>query len=144
MLDNGDKDCIKFIGCYYHTWTKLQNPSHDLQAPLDLTLLIFRARFFYYPHSPLFIRPFPSALVLCLLPFPAWNIPHVLPQVYSFWPCCMAWGIFVPRPGIKHMPPVAEAWSLKHWTTREVSPRFILISVHCCLIREYDSDQLLI
>ena len=28
-------------------------------------------------------------------------------------------GSLVPRPGIKPMPPVVEAWSLNHWTARE-------------------------
>ena len=28
--------------------------------------------------------------------------------------------ILVPQPGIKPMPPAVEAWSLNHWTTREV------------------------
>jgi len=32
----------------------------------------------------------------------------------------MACGILVPWPGIKFMPPVLKAWSLNHWTTREV------------------------
>ena len=40
--------------------------------------------------------------------------------------CCVffghtkACGILVLQPGIKPMPPVLEAWSLNHWTTREV------------------------
>ena len=29
-------------------------------------------------------------------------------------------GILVPRPGIEPVPPVVEAWSLNHWTAREV------------------------
>ena len=32
----------------------------------------------------------------------------------------MACGILVPQPGIKPVPPAVEAWSLNHWTTREV------------------------
>ncbi|XP_057389546.1 zinc finger protein 320-like isoform X2 [Balaenoptera acutorostrata] len=31
-----------------------------------------------------------------------------------------ACGILVPRPGIEAAPPAVEAWSLNHWTTREV------------------------
>ena len=34
-----------------------------------------------------------------------------------FWPAC---GILVPRPGIEPTPTSLEAWSLNHWTTREV------------------------
>ena len=29
-------------------------------------------------------------------------------------------GISIPQPGIQPMPPSEEAWSLNHWTTREV------------------------
>ena len=32
----------------------------------------------------------------------------------------MACGISVLPPGIEPVPPVMEAWSLNHWTTREV------------------------
>ena len=37
-----------------------------------------------------------------------------------FWPGCKACGILVPRPGIAPAPPAVEAWSLNHWTAREV------------------------
>ena len=37
-------------------------------------------------------------------------------------------GILVPRPGIELMPSAMEAWSLNHWTTREV-PRSYLFGV---------------
>ena len=36
------------------------------------------------------------------------------------WPCCMAWGILVHQPGLQTMPPAVKAWSLNHWTAREV------------------------
>ncbi|CAM9420314.1 unnamed protein product [Rangifer tarandus platyrhynchus] len=32
----------------------------------------------------------------------------------------LARGILTLQPGIKPMPPAVEAWSLNHWTTREV------------------------
>ena len=32
------------------------------------------------------------------------------------WAC----GILVPQPGVEPMPPKVEAWSLSHWTAREV------------------------
>ena len=38
----------------------------------------------------------------------------------SIWLHYVACGILVPRPGIKPTPPALEAWSLNHWTTREV------------------------
>ena len=37
-----------------------------------------------------------------------------------------AWGILVPWPGIEPVPPAVEAWSLNHWTTREVPAIFDL------------------
>ena len=37
-----------------------------------------------------------------------------------FWLCPRACGILVPGPGIEPSPPAVEAWSLNHWTTREV------------------------
>ena len=39
---------------------------------------------------------------------------------FIFWPCCMAFGILVPWPGIEPASPAGEAWSLNNWTTREV------------------------
>ena len=37
-----------------------------------------------------------------------------------FWPCLMACGILVPRPGIEPVSPAVEARSLNHWTSRDV------------------------
>ena len=37
-----------------------------------------------------------------------------------FWPRCAACGILVAPPGIEPTPPEMEAWSLTHWTAREV------------------------
>ena len=39
---------------------------------------------------------------------------------FLFWPRHAACGIFVPRPGIKPVPPALEVRSLNHWTSREV------------------------
>ena len=53
---------------------------------------------------------------------------------FIFWPCLKACRILVPWPGIKTMPPALGAWSLNHWTTREV-PIFIYdynLSCSCC------------
>ena len=33
---------------------------------------------------------------------------------------CKACGSLAPQPGIGPVPPEVEAWSLNHWTTREV------------------------
>ena len=50
-----------------------------------------------------------------------WFNIHIL-NLFSFifWLCSAAWGILVPWPGIKPIAPAVEAWSLNHWTTREV------------------------
>ena len=46
---------------------------------------------------------------------------------FAFWLCCTACGGLVPQPGIKAMPPAVEAWSLNHWTSREVLYPCLLI-----------------
>jgi len=38
----------------------------------------------------------------------------------TFWPCFSACGILIPLPGIEPSPSAVEAWSLNHWTIREV------------------------
>ena len=39
-----------------------------------------------------------------------------------FWLCCVAYGVFSPQTGIKHVTPAPQAWSLNQWTSREVPP----------------------
>ena len=41
---------------------------------------------------------------------------------FCFWPHwrCEGCGALVPPPGIKPMPPALGAWSLNHWSSREV------------------------
>ena len=41
-------------------------------------------------------------------------------QTWFFWLHHTACGILVPHLGIEPMPPAVEAWSLNHWTNREV------------------------
>ena len=36
------------------------------------------------------------------------------------WPSCEACGILASQPGIEPMPHALGAWSLNHWTAREV------------------------
>ena len=43
-----------------------------------------------------------------------------------FWPYPVACGISVSYPGIEPTPPALEAWSLNHWTPREV-PEYNLL-----------------
>ena len=44
----------------------------------------------------------------------------------KFWPHSVAYGTLVPQPGIELMSPALEAWSLNHWTAREVPKDFNL------------------
>ena len=43
-----------------------------------------------------------------------------------FWLCCAAWGIVVPRPGIEPMSLAVKAWSLNHWTSKDIPTYFLL------------------
>ena len=40
---------------------------------------------------------------------------------WGFCGCCCSMWYLVPWPGVVPRPPAMEAWSLNHWTTREVS-----------------------
>ena len=53
-----------------------------------------------------------------------------LERFFFLWPCPSACGILVPWPGMEPIPSTLEAWSLNHWTAREV-PRKILLWVKC-------------
>ena len=55
-----------------------------------------------------------------------------------FWPCPAACGILVPRPGMQPEPPAVEAWSLNHWTTREVP-----LCIYCASAESVDISCLL-
>ena len=64
-------------------------------------------------------------------------------HIYTFFlrPHCVACVILVPWPGIEPMPPAVEAWSLNHWTAREVLTFFFVkyifffTMVYHCLLR---------
>ena len=45
--------------------------------------------------------------------------------LFLFWSCLVAWGILVPQPRIKLVPPAVEAQRLNHWSAREVCCHFI-------------------
>ena len=47
--------------------------------------------------------------------------------LFVFWLHRVTCGISVPRLGMEPMPPAVEAWSLNHWTTREVPVGHFLI-----------------
>ena len=54
--------------------------------------------------------------------FIKWNFTKDPILFFSFfWPYHMACGILVPQSGIEFESPALVAWSLNHWTTREVS-----------------------
>ena len=54
--------------------------------------------------------------------------------VLFFWPCRMACGILVPRPGIEPGPLAVRVWSPNHWTARGFSMMTILTGVRWYLI----------
>ena len=47
-------------------------------------------------------------------------------HIYFFFFLATLCGILVPQPGIEPVPPAVEAWSLNHWTTREVLVYFYI------------------
>ena len=48
---------------------------------------------------------------------------------FSFWLLCAACEILLPRSGIQPVPPAVEAWSVNHWTAREV-PKILRYILH--------------
>ena len=48
------------------------------------------------------------------------NLMDIFLFVFNFWTYWVASGVLVPWPEIKPTHPTGEAWSLNHWTTREV------------------------
>ena len=54
----------------------------------------------------------------------------------TFWPCPVACGTLVPRPGIEPAPPAVESRNLNHWTTREVPRQLFLHSDLSCGMRD--------
>ena len=67
------------------------------------------------------------------LPIPSlWVVPVHQPQASSIWlsqVLLVAFGYLVPWPGIEPWPSASGAWSLSHWTTREV-PHLEYFYVH--------------
>ena len=59
------------------------------------------------------------ALLFYQLPFaPRYVVVFI--YLFVYWLCLVAYGILVPQPRIKPVPPALEARSLNHWTAREV------------------------
>ena len=69
---------------------------------------------------------------LRLCSFHLWKLDVGLFFFFFFWLHHAAYEILVLQPGIKPAPPALEAWSVNHWTAREV-PRFgSFIFLSCC------------
>ena len=68
----------------------------------------------------------PHRLLNCLIFFNYTSWSCIICEFYFFlifkifWLHRVACGILVPWPGIKPVSPALEAWSLNHWTAREV------------------------
>ena len=103
---------------------------HSVQCMFakNVMFLIFSHHIVAINHSFLFISSgIPwyewttvSFLIHLLLDIWAVSSLELLCIKITFWPHLAACGDLVPRPGIKPTPPALEAWSLNHWTTREV------------------------
>ena len=81
------------------------------------------------PFSDLWFANTASHSTMCLFPFldsDLWCTTGFSCSVcfWFIWPPPAAWGISVPWPGIEPMTPALEAWSLNHWTPREVPTVF--------------------
>lgn len=60
-----------------------------------------------------------------------WNLWNTLffmffKTLFVYWQHCITFGIPVPPPGIKPVPPTLETRSLNHWTTREVPVKYFI------------------
>ena len=62
----------------------------------------------------------PQVVVFSPLTGKYWVTHYQARVVFFFWLHHAACGILVPPPGIEPVPPAVEAWSLNHWTAREV------------------------
>ena len=73
----------------------------------------------------------PGAFPLAFHRLTLWDFIFILLLLFFliFWLCRAVCGILGPRPGIEPVPPVLAAWSLNHWTTREVRRHGILNSL---------------
>ena len=53
-----------------------------------------------------------------------WSLQQLIQYFFLIWPCHAAYGILIPWPGIKPKAPILKAYSLNHWTTREIPTHF--------------------
>ena len=97
--------CVNDVNTYMHTYSQ----SGLLQNFQCVFFLVLDYRFLF----SLFIISF----------FFFWN-EHVIFFKKSFWLHHAACEILVPPSGMEPMPATVKAWSLNHWTLREV-PKFI-------------------
>ena len=68
-------------------------------------------------------KPSKKAIVL----FEVYSFVCLLCFVFFLYFGCTAFWIVVSQLGIKPVPPAVEAWSLNHWTTRELLDAIVLI-----------------
>ena len=61
----------------------------------------------------------------------------------TFWSCHAAYGILLPQPGVKLVPPALESQSLNHQTIREI-PTIREVIVHLYYIRQTFINPLLL
>ena len=115
--------------------------SHQLKHFLSVLFILFCWK--YKVHSSLYSVSFqiwPHVLnwIMCLFGAGALSFISLYPthQGFLFFsfkfflPLHMAYRIFVTQPGIKPVLSTAEAWSLNHWTTREVPTKCLELCRH--------------
>ena len=109
---------------------------------LSLSLLIW-VPFLFEPDSS-FLPPTWVHLVFqspVLMPHPLQYLPRLLLWLFFllsiiiFWTRSAACRILVPRWGIKPPPPVVEAQSPNHWTTRNI-PNYSIYNLCCCSVAQ--------
>ena len=68
------------------------------------------------------LAPFINSSVSSPLPALAWQLSYVSASFLKkiFWPCCMAWGILIPQPGMELVAPAEEVQSPNHWTAEKI------------------------
>ena len=98
---------------------KISNERSYLSAPSGSIIFVAPSILSFFPIS------FPPSLYLSVfyLPFLSFHPCFLFLITISFscfWPCCAAGGVSVPWAGMEPLPPLLGAWSLNHWTTREV------------------------
>ena len=89
--------------------------------PWELVRFKHLFSFVSWPFFSSFVKSIQSLLPCCVFLKIIFNFvftPFLFLKI--LWPCHVPYRILVPHPGIEPATPSLEAWSLNHWTAREV------------------------